>query len=332
MNPHLPTPFPDELGYSVLCRHADAWHHCEDLGLWQAWTGGEANHRQLVEVVAGCRNLAPHAYPLVSDPQRHFVRNHTLLPYFAAFMNSSVRGLAISGLQSSRPSASASLACQGRRPEAPQRLRFCPDCYEQQLRRGGFAYWTRTAQLPGLSACPAHGSFLLRTDIGVEMRTERDRLRPLDRSVTTLKQAPSRPLMSRRLESRVAIHSLAALRGGLGQRDATSVGYYRRQLFSAGYGNRRGELRASAFIDDFCRWLNRFKAKPDEFGPPNWWLRLVTRIGGPTHPVQHILMREFIAAARREYDEVQPSFPEVAVLDEPSGDLMHRWEPGAQEP
>ena len=201
MDPHLPTPCPDELGYSILCRHAEAWHHCEDYGLWQAWTGDEASHRQLIEVVAGCRHLAPHAYPSAADPQRNFVRNHTLVPYFAAFMRSLQRESAVSELQSSSPSASRSLAGLTRPSTVSQRLRFCPECVARQIRRQGFAYWTRSAQLPGLSACPAHGCTFVCTDVGVKMRSQRDRLRPLDGSVVASKQRLSLPLMSRRLVS-----------------------------------------------------------------------------------------------------------------------------------
>lgn len=85
--------------------------------------------------------------------------------------------------------------------------------------------------------------------------------------------------------------------------------YYRRQLFSAGYGNRRGELRTSEFVGDFHRWLRRNKAQPEGFGPSRWWLRLVTRIGGLTLPLHHILLHEFLAVARREYNAVQPTLP-----------------------
>jgi hypothetical protein len=331
MNPHLPIPCPDELGYSVLCRHAEAWHHCEDYGLWQSWTGNEASHRQLIEVVAGCRRLASHAYPSVADPQRHFVRNHTLLPYFAAFMRSLQRESAVSELQSSSPSAVRALAALTRSSTAAQRLRFCPECVALQTRRQGFPYWTRSAQLPGLSACPAHGCTFVCTEFGVQMRNQRDRLRPLDNSVLASKQRLSPPLMSRRLESRVAVRSLTALRVGLGRGEAVSVDYYRRQLFSAGYGNRRGEIRASAFVDDFHSWLHRNKAQPKGFGPSRWWLRLVTHIGGPTLPLHHILLREFLAVAKCGYDAVQPSLPGLLANKDSADGSLRAWELASQE-
>lgn len=317
---NLPPPAADELGYNLLCRHADLWGHQEDLGLWQAWTGREADHRQFVEVVAGCRRLAKAAYPSVRVAERHFVRNHTLLPYFTAFMRQDRRIASLAEFSAAAPSVSRSLYGVFRHTTC---LRFCAECAREQLRRKGFSYWARTAQLPGLSHCPWHGSPLMQTDISPKMTRSEDRLQSLDRSVKERTHRPSPRLMNRRLEARVALRSVSALRSGLGRREPVSVDHYRRALFQAGYRNKRGELRTSAFQDDFRQWLTRAGACAADFGSGAWWLRLMTRVGGSTSPLQHMLLKEFIceAAQRREltqpdlFEASQPLSPLAQVLN-----------------
>lgn len=300
---NLPPPAADELGYNLLCRHADLWGHLEDLGLWQAWTAGEATHRQCIEVVAGCRRLARAAYPSIKDAERHFVRNHTLLPYFTAFMRRGQRTAALGEIAGATPSVSRLLHGVLRQTS---HLRFCTDCANEQVLRLGFSYWTRTAQLPGLSYCPWHGSSLKQTDISPEMTRSTDRLQSLDRAVRVRTYQVSPVLMHRRLEARIASHSLWALRSGLGRGEPVSVAHYRRNLFQAGYRNRRGDLSTSLFQEDFRRWLNRRGAHVDAFGSGAWWLRMVTRIGGPTSPLQHMLLQDFIREVNRQQESTQP--------------------------
>lgn len=301
MNP--PPPEPDELGYSLLCRHADRWGHAEDYGLWQSWTGPESGHRQLVEVVAGCRRLARVAYPALKDAERHFVRNHTLLPYFTAFMSRERRTASFQEIRGESPSVSRSLHGTVRQSTG---LRFCADCATEQLRRHGFSYWTRTAQLPALSCCPRHGTSLKQTHVLPDVNSSQNRLQSLDQSVRGRTDSCSPRLMNRRLEARIALRSAWALRSGLGRGEPVSVDHYRRALFQAGYGNRRGELRISSFQEDFGRWLGQAGARADDFGSNAWWLRLVTRIGGSTSPLQHMLLQEFICESARKQAFRQP--------------------------
>lgn len=284
----------DELGYSIVSRHAQMWHHRDDLGLWQAWTGAEANHLPMLEVVAGARKLAAFVFPGARDPQRQFLRQHTLAPYFIAFMDAPNKASTLESLLGEAPSVAR---CFERSlfPQSSRVLRFCPVCAGLQMRRG-FPYWTRTAQFPGLSRCVLHGVELLLSDVTVTVKRSNDRLQPLDRSILARCKVPCIPQMRRDLEARVAVRSLYALHRGLGRTDAHSVGVYRRRLMHLGYANSRGTLLAKQFDSNFRRWLAVREASPADFGPGSWWMRLVTRIGLSVVPLQHILLQEFISS------------------------------------
>lgn len=300
----LPQPAPDELGYNIISRHAEVWRHRDDLGLWQAWAGKEAGHRPMVEVVAGTGRLASFVFPHAKDPQRRFLREHTLAPYFFAFMGGKQKASALEALLGDTPSVARCFE-RSLLPDESRYLRYCPICAALQVRRG-LTYWTRTAQLPGLSRCVFHGADLLMSDVTVEMRRSSDRLQPLDKSVLNRCKTPCQPMMRRDLEARIAVHSLYALRRGFGKSDATSVEHYRRRLMCLGYGNNRGTLRAQLLDADFRGWLHARKVRLGDFGPGAWWLRLVTRIGTSFVPLQHLLMTAFISDMGRQWRAMQP--------------------------
>ena len=46
-----------------------------------------------------------------------------------------------------------------------RRLRYCPECFDEDIAAYGEPYWHRLHQIPGIAVCPRHGCWLADTEI-----------------------------------------------------------------------------------------------------------------------------------------------------------------------
>lgn len=46
-----------------------------------------------------------------------------------------------------------------------RRLRYCPQCFDEDIATYGEPYWHRLHQIPGIAVCPRHGCWLADTEI-----------------------------------------------------------------------------------------------------------------------------------------------------------------------
>lgn len=155
---YFPELLPGELVYSAIARYA--FH-----------TG--VGQRQAQEVLFGrARMFAPVSLPFDLEylagrlPDRwnisgmDLLRDHTLLPYYAAFLPKSARGRAAKAMLG--PDGHAPLITRADLPPlgALERLRFCEDCLADMTSKHGEAYWRREHQLPIVAVCARHGTDL----------------------------------------------------------------------------------------------------------------------------------------------------------------------------
>src|SRR5215213_2460951 len=157
---YFPTPYPDELLYSVCARHQDRAQYQNKL-----WVGLEL----FGEVKAGAAvDLPCHLNFLIENlPRGHrwtverLIDEHTLFPYFRPFLspqrvnrvNESMRGSGslIAKIASGSAATSIRLA---------NRLRYCPKCSDEDTKLQRELYWHRLHQVPGVEVCPVHHVFL----------------------------------------------------------------------------------------------------------------------------------------------------------------------------
>ena len=153
---NFPTPYPDELVYSVIARYAV--HH------------GILSPKYLTEELFNSRNLTP-TYDLPSHLDRlasylpdHYdahslIQNHTLFPLFQPFQPNSVVNYAVQALRSERTqSLHTKLGKNASRIKSVNFFRFCPHCWQEQMEQYGEVYWKRSWQITGYEYCTKHAS------------------------------------------------------------------------------------------------------------------------------------------------------------------------------
>lgn len=151
---NFPTPYPDELIYSVIARYAV--HN------------GILSPKYLTEELFNKRSLTP-TYDLPSHldklasylPAQYdaliLINQHTLLPLYQPFQPETVIRYALQALKNEKyQSLHTKLGKNASRIKSLSFFRFCPFCWEEQIEQYGEVYWKRSWQITGYEYCTKH--------------------------------------------------------------------------------------------------------------------------------------------------------------------------------
>lgn len=165
----LPLPYPDELLYSVITRY-----HLRV---------NNSNPKLTVREVFGTENVIP-TFDLLSHlddlSQRsktikissdQWIDEHTLYSYYAPFLPTERRKRLRRMMKSNDGSGiHMMVGITASSVDRNGELRFCPSCYEEDIKRFGEPYWHRTHQATGVMVCPNHMVLLHRITYPVSDR------------------------------------------------------------------------------------------------------------------------------------------------------------------
>ena len=145
---YFPTPYPDELWYSVLCRY-----HIRSGNLNQITT---KNGRTGIWTLFPDNSVHDILSQLPKDifSVRDMILNHTLFPYFSRIYPQERKQGLLNDLSQGTLSGETSgrKVTKGNMPT----LRVCPVCRKQDKQRYGESYWHREHQIPYMTVCPKH--------------------------------------------------------------------------------------------------------------------------------------------------------------------------------
>lgn len=168
---YFPTPYDDELLYSVIARYAKH-------------TGMAGNQKAVVREVfssataTAVPDLPSHLNSLAKNLQlvwpisaNTLCSTYTLAPFYLPFLSPQQAINIFRSMQSNsggnihtRSGIAANVIKQ------PESFRYCPKCMTEQLEKYGELYWCRMHQLPGLDFCLHHLCFLEHTSIHFHAR------------------------------------------------------------------------------------------------------------------------------------------------------------------
>ena len=160
----FPNPYPDEILYSTVARYHQRSGNILFRQTVEELFGDRSAHSAVV-LPAGLGALAEQteAYGLDFDC---LLYEHTLYPYNTAFFNTKTAVEIYDWAKDSRPgSVNCQLGLYGSKILQPGHLRFCPECYAEELKQFGEGYWHRIHQTPGVLICERHHCPLLETTV-----------------------------------------------------------------------------------------------------------------------------------------------------------------------
>lgn len=152
---YFPDPHPDELLYSIWARYNDHVHFSAKTdALWELF--GSRGVKPIIDLPCRIQSFVDrlplgHCYNV-----DFFIDNHTLFPYYQAFLPKERRRLARDEMILGKGKGIHALVGIHTQRLPSTWFRFCPKCVEEDKRKFGECYWHRLHQLPGVEICPLH--------------------------------------------------------------------------------------------------------------------------------------------------------------------------------
>lgn len=155
---YFPSPYPDELVYSLFARYSVNSGNltygsvAEDLFL----------NKTVKPDIEFIPQLTPDALHRLSAlmPVEKVIEKHTLFQYYARFLNKERRDKAFESLVTGKADYRNHLRIPKSKERDIRYLRYCPLCAEDDRRLYNETYWKRVNQLTGVDVCPLHGCYL----------------------------------------------------------------------------------------------------------------------------------------------------------------------------
>lgn len=178
----FPTPYPDELLYSVLARYGDMVQFPSKHDLMAHLFGEENKKHHLsfllpMNIGALIHRLPPH--PIITT--NYLIQNHTLFPYIHPFLDNTRTAAwekQMSGINNNQRNHDISYNRQ---------LRYCSQCVIDDTKLHGEPFWHRIHQCPGVFICPTHNVILSKSVINFKKGGKGNLFIPLCEGIDTSK-------------------------------------------------------------------------------------------------------------------------------------------------
>jgi hypothetical protein len=310
---YFPSPYPDELLYSVCARLDDLLQYPSKRTLAQELFGSRSalavidlpSHLDaLVSVLpSGCSYMAD-----------DFIDRHTLLPFYGPFLppgrlqrvRADMRG-------DNGPRVHSRAGIMASKVSLPLWLRFCSACVAQDRERLGQTYWHRVHQVPGVEICSVHGVLL--QSGGVRARNARIRYEFVSAEQAVQEPEPRSPegIVSHHEALLQIAYDAAWL---LDQRDlAPGINFFRQRyiarLIDQGLATHTGRVRGKHLMQAFRRYypddlLSLLHCELRADVSQNWLIRLLQpSASNAQHPLHHLLLIHFLGCTVEEFFALQ---------------------------
>jgi len=163
----FPTQYPDELLYSVIARyHVRSGNTSPKATIEDLFDSRTA--AAVVDMPCYINALYWNLPEVKKIEPESLIMQHTLFPYYTAFLQQSRVNFVISAMKSNYGGdIHTSTGIMASNISVPEFLRFCPKCNMYDISTRGECYWHRIHQVPGVLVCPIHNEILQDSTIAV---------------------------------------------------------------------------------------------------------------------------------------------------------------------
>ncbi|MCY7368821.1 MAG: TnsD family transposase [Chamaesiphon sp.] len=295
-----PTPYPDELLYSLIARyHIRSGSTSPKITLSELF--GSTTTIATIDLPANLNNLTKRLQHLTPNLASDLIDKHTLYPFYQTFLppqrDRSIR-------QSMKASRAANIhtraGIMASAIPVPRYLRFCPQCNSEDLELYGELYWHRLHQIPGVLVCPKHGVFLQASSIPTQgFNRHQYHAASLDNCQLVEQYDTYRDRTREQLQL-IALDILWLLNRNL---PAHAPEYFQRQyrslLIDRGLANSNGRVYQDRIQTDFRSFYDRevltlLDSTVEENCASNWLVSITRKHHKSFHPIRHLLFIRFL--------------------------------------
>ncbi len=300
----FPTPYPDEIFYSICARYSERMGYQTKRAVTKDLFGSS---HVAATVALPCRftylvNNLPSTYGYSIDK---FIDEHTFFPFFRSFLSQS-RVLGIREAMREKKGADSYrrlgiTACNGHLPK-PQQLRFCPLCVNEDRNRFGECYWHRIHQIPGVEVCPIHQAFLGKIDssnLYCNFQSDFLSAEKMTNSLTPIMVDPSNFCQAILLN--IALDTIWIMQQDLSCDQTFFKQRYRMLFTELGLSGRqiRGSFDIPLMLQAFkayypADFLRMLSCDLTEHNTKNWFYQLFNKNDRFIYPLYHLLLIHFL--------------------------------------
>lgn len=155
----FPSPYPDELWYSVICRyHVHSGNYCAKHTLRQLYGDNFcAPSLMLCGPIKALLAQLPQGFLSAKD----VVMQHTFYPYYARFFPTQRKRSSYAYVVNGNPLAVHRMGISQANGNHCSVMRYCPVCYQEDLQLYGEPYWHRSHQLPDMQFSAVGSNMIL---------------------------------------------------------------------------------------------------------------------------------------------------------------------------
>lgn len=309
----FPSPYPDELLYSVLARYVVRIGSAPTARLMRQLFGSSSAHAviDLPRQLGHLASTLPASMKLIAED---LVWKFTLFPCHAPFLQAESRLTIFEGMMGTMRSSRVRIRRNS--VSLSEVLCYCPKCAVQERRNLGECYWHRLHQIPGVEVCPVHEVWLESSLAPARALGGWHTFRPAE---STISNPVARPLSAHE-PGRDALIQLAKDAAWLLKQNALPSDpialwkRYRYLLREQGLSSYRGKGSIDKLVARFHRmfprsFLARVEGTSGRLTSGRGILSLIRkpRCGFP--PLYHLLMMQFLWKTAEEFFQM-PAEPQ----------------------
>lgn len=294
----FPTPYPDELLYSVLARY-----HIRSGNIYWKHTLEDLFGRQSISATvllpSGIRSLVSRLPQNTTLNEQILVEKHTLYPFYSSFLP----------VEKAESIYKDMLSDDGKRiymqaglmaSSIPQNkyFKYCSAC----LKDGAFGemYWHRQHQLPGKLICSKHNNWLEDSTVSIVRGNKHSFILPTTDNCDLTKENPVDMIYLQQFDSFMRqVEKLMKWKHN-NNSFAYFTGFYRKRLIDKGFASINGQVYQKELEGTFKEcysesMLRKLHAEVKSSSNNQSWLNNITRKHRKSfHPYYHILMLNFL--------------------------------------
>lgn len=298
---YFPTPYPEELLYSLLARYR------RHLGLpkmmyVQDILFGNRHVIAAYDLPGHLSSLRENLPDRIQFNEDQVIEKMTLFNYLTAFQPVIIRDQIRGAMRGSSVGIHTRLGITTFQINRLTQLQFCPICLQEMQNHYGELYWRRDHQLAGAYVCPSHGCLLLKSEVEFAKYSRHEYI------AATFKNCPSKAHSVIQLASENLLSTLTDLTQksikllqdppeAKNAQDWTS--YYLKKLIETGFAKSLHTINQKLLHQKFHEDIDEFLSSLPNGGIignscDSWLNKLVRKQRTTSHPLYHLLLQYFL--------------------------------------
>lgn len=292
----FPTPYPDELLYSIVARYHIRsgnvfWKHTlEDLF-------GKRTISASVLLPSGIGSLVQHLPKNTTLNEQVLIEKHTMYPFYTVFLPTE-KAQSIYDSMISDDGKKIYMQSGIMASSIPQNkfLKYCSACVEEDIATFGELYWHRIHQLPGNLICPKHELWLENSTVPITHSNKHAFILSTTSNCDLTKGRKANGDFLQQLKD--IIHQAEHLLNGRFENQSFShfTEFYHHHLIEKGFASFKGQVRQKELHVAFYSFYSKelLKSLYIDIGDTQWLANFSRKHRKSFHPYYHLLMLDFI--------------------------------------